>query len=156
MITGSRRAGTPNAHSTRGAAVETSDDRVAAIALFERWQRSPRPHYGDDRPPRIAVSIPILYRQANDAHWHRARVLNLSETGVLFTPARLERGRPVEVILSPPASIGSLAVGKQVCRGEIVRVTHEGAAAARFDECRFLLQAPRRDSASAANPLNPA
>jgi hypothetical protein len=105
MVTSSRRAGTPNAPSTRAAAVETSDDRVTAIALFERWQHSPHQQYGDDRPPHMAVSIPILYRQSTDRHWHRARVLNLSETGVLFTPARLERGHPVEVILSPPASI---------------------------------------------------
>ncbi len=113
------------------------DDRRTAIALFERWQRSQWRFHGTARARRVAVSIPILYRQPDQHHWHRAHVLNLSESGVLFGPAQLERG-PIEVIVSPPVEVGSLAVGKQVCVGEIVRVTNRGAAA-RFDERRFLV-----------------
>jgi hypothetical protein len=37
--------------------------------------------------------------------------------------------------------VGSMATGKQVCAAEVVRTTDSGAAAARFDECRFLLEA---------------
>ena len=66
--------------------------------------------------------------------------MNLSESGVLFGPAELQPGAEVEVILSPPIQVGSMATGKQVCAAEVVRTTETGAAAARFDECRFLLE----------------
>jgi hypothetical protein len=46
----------------------------------------------------------------------------------------------VEVILSPPMPVGSLPTGKQVCSAEVVRATEVGAVAARFEECRFLLE----------------
>ena len=65
---------------------------------------------------------------------------NLSELGVLFGPAELQPGAEVEVILSPPIQVGSMAKGKQVCVAQIVRATNGGAAAARFEECRFLLE----------------
>jgi len=52
-----------------------------------------------------------------------ARVVNLSQSGVLFGPTGLETGAAVEVILSPPAHVTSLATGKQVCQGAVVRVT---------------------------------
>ena len=38
-------------------------------------------------------------------------------------------------------AVGSLAPGKQVCVAKVVRVTECGTAAARFEECRFLLEA---------------
>ncbi len=66
--------------------------------------------------------------------------MNLSESGVLFGPAALQPGAQVEVILSPPIQVGSMATGKQVCVGEVVRSTNGGAAAVRFEECRFLLE----------------
>ena len=92
------------------------------------------------RAERVAVAIPILYRRAGDDDWMNARVVNLSESGVLFGPTGLEPGAPVEVMLSPPAHIASLATGRQVCQGAVVRVTDIGTAAARFDECRFILE----------------
>ena len=46
----------------------------------------------------------------------------------------------VEVIISSPIQVGSFATGKQVCVGEVVRVTGTGAVAARLEECRFLLE----------------
>jgi hypothetical protein len=92
------------------------------------------------RAERVAVPIPILYRRAGDDDWMNAKVVNLSESGVLFGPTGLEAGSAVEVMLSPPAHIASLAAGKQVCQGAVVRVTGVGTAAARFDECRFILE----------------
>ena len=92
------------------------------------------------RAERVAVPIPILYRRPGDDDWMNARVVNLSESGVLFGPTGLEPGASVEVMLSPPAHIASLATGKQVCQGAVVRVTDIGTAAARFDECRFILE----------------
>jgi hypothetical protein len=92
------------------------------------------------RARRVELPIPIMYRRRNDDHWFQAKVVNLSESGVLFGPTELEPGVPVEVILSPPIQLGSLGTGKQVCVCEVVRTTETGVAAARFEECRFLLE----------------
>jgi len=93
------------------------------------------------RADRLAIPIPITYRRAGDDHWFASRVVNISETGVLFRPADLAVGTPIEVIVSPPIALGAMAPGKQVCDGEVVRTTEAGAAAARFDGCRFVLEA---------------
>jgi hypothetical protein len=45
----------------------------------------------------------------------------------------------VEVILSFPLQVGALPPGKQVCVARVVRTTGVGAVAARFAECRCLL-----------------
>jgi hypothetical protein len=70
--------------------------------------------------------------------------VNLSDSGVLFGvllgPTGFAPGTPVEVILSPPFQVGSLAIGKQFCAAEVVRATDAGEVAARFEECRFLLE----------------
>jgi hypothetical protein len=92
------------------------------------------------RAERVTVPIPILYRRPGDDDWMNAKVVNLSQSGVLFGPTGLEPGAEVEVILSPPAHVTSLATGKQVCQGAVVRVTDMGTAAARFDVCRFILE----------------
>jgi hypothetical protein len=44
------------------------------------------------------------------------------------------------VIVSPPIDVGSMASGKQVCVGEVVRTTDGGGAAAQFEECRLHLE----------------
>ena len=92
------------------------------------------------RARRVALPINIMYRRAGEEGWHPSRVVNLSESGVLFGPTELTPGTSVEVILSPPMPVGSLPIGKQVCSAEVVRATEVGAVAARFEECRFLLE----------------
>jgi hypothetical protein len=92
------------------------------------------------RATRVRLPIPIMYRRTGEDIWFQSTVVNLSESGVLFGPAELQPGAEVEVILSPPIQIGSLATGRQVCTAEVVRATDGGAAAARFEECRFLLE----------------
>jgi hypothetical protein len=91
------------------------------------------------RAPRVSVSIPVMYRHRNDEYWFSSRVLNLSQSGVLFAPADLISGTWVEVMLSPPVPIGTLATGPQICAGEVVRTTETGAVAMRFDQSRFVL-----------------
>ena len=59
---------------------------------------------------------------------------------MLFAHAELRPRAEVEVILSRPIQVGSMATGKQVCVAEVVRAADAGAAAARFEECRFLLE----------------
>ena len=61
------------------------------------------------RAPRVDLPIPIMYRRKDDDQWFYAKVVNLSESGVLFGPTELEHGAPVEVILSPPIQVGAFA-----------------------------------------------
>jgi len=92
------------------------------------------------RARRLQLPLSIMYRRAGDDHWFQSKVVNISESGLLFGPTELEPGTPVEIILSPPVSVGSLAPGKQVCVAEVVRATGLGSVAVRFEECRFLLE----------------
>lgn len=92
------------------------------------------------RAERVALGIPIMYHRAGDDQWFHARVVNLSESGVLFGPSELKPGTPVEVIISPPVQVGGFASGKQLCVAEVVRTTEMHAVAIRFEECRFLLE----------------
>ena len=92
------------------------------------------------RAARVSIPISIMYRRSGEEDWLSGKVVNLSESGVLFGPTELQPGTSVEVLLSPPIQVGSLATGKQVCAAEVVRASVIGAAAVRFDECRFLLE----------------
>ena len=83
---------------------------------------------------------PIMYRRTGEEDWLSGKVVNLSESGVLFGPTELQPGTSIEVLLSPPIQVGSLATGKQVCAAEVVRASDIGVAAVRFEECRFLLE----------------
>ena len=91
------------------------------------------------RAPRVELPIPIMYRRPPDDHWFQAKILNLSESGVLFGPTELEPGEGVEVMLSPPIQVGTFAPGKQICAAEVIRGTDIGAVAVQFEDCRFLL-----------------
>ena len=84
------------------------------------------------RADRVSFPIRILYRRVGDHDWFPSRVLNLSDSGVLFGPTDLPPGTSVEIILTPPIQSGWLAQGKQVCTAEVVRATEDGAVAARF------------------------
>jgi hypothetical protein len=92
------------------------------------------------RAARVSVPMSIMYRRAGDEDWLFGKVVNLSESGMLFRPAALQPGTSVEVLLSLSIQVGSLATGKQVCAAEVVRASEMGEAAVRFDECRFLLE----------------
>jgi hypothetical protein len=80
-----------------------------------------------------------MYHRPGDDHWFQASVVNLSASGVLFGPSELEPGAAVEVILEPPIQVNGFANGKQVCAARVVRTTESHTVAARFEECRFLL-----------------
>jgi len=92
------------------------------------------------RAARVSMNLPIMFRRAGDEEWLAGKVVNLSESGVLFGPTELRPGTQVEVLLSPPVQVGSFATGKQVCVAEVVRASEVGTTAVRFDECRFLLE----------------
>ena len=92
------------------------------------------------RANRIALRVPIAYRVAGEEEWFQGRMLNISESGVMFGPTGLQRGKRVEVIFSTPIPVESIAPGKLICFAEVVRTTPTGLAAARFHEWRFLLE----------------
>lgn len=93
------------------------------------------------RADRLRLWIPIRYRVTGDDTWFESRILNISETGVLFGPTSLEPepGTHVEVMFSSPVQIGMMAPGQMLCVGEVIRTTEAGQLGARFDECRFVL-----------------
>jgi hypothetical protein len=92
------------------------------------------------RAERLNLRVPITYRASGDEHWFQGRIVNISESGVLFEPTELRPGTPVELIFSTPVQVGSIASGKLLCVGEVVRTTEMGVAGARFEECRFVLE----------------
>jgi len=91
------------------------------------------------RAKRMSLPISVMYRHPQDDFWFSSQAVNVSESGILFGPADLTSGTWVEVMLSPPVPVGTLATGPQVCAGEVVRTTEAGAAAVRFQESWFLL-----------------
>lgn len=94
-----------------------------------------------ERADRLALKIPITYRAEGDDHWFQSRVMNMSDSGVLFGPTELTPGTSLEMIFSPPVQVGTMAPGQTVCVGAVVRTTEVGIVGARFQECRFLLEA---------------
>jgi hypothetical protein len=92
------------------------------------------------RARRIPLAVPISYRSSGSDEWLRSRIVNISESGVLFEPAALEPGRAVEIIFSSPIAIESLPVGPLICLGKVTRATAAGAAL-RFEDWRFLIEA---------------
>jgi PilZ domain len=93
------------------------------------------------RAARLPLPLSVFYRHPQDDFWFSSQAVNVSETGILFGPADLTSGARVEVMLSPPVPVGTLATGPQVFAGEVVRTTATGAAAVRFQESWFLLDA---------------
>ena len=91
------------------------------------------------RAQRLLLSVPISYRTPGDDEWLTGRVRNISESGVMFAPADLRVGQAIEVILSTPIPIQSIAAGQLFFSAKVVRTGPDQTAAAQFDECRFLL-----------------
>jgi len=93
------------------------------------------------RADRVRLWIPIKYRVAGQDEWLESRILNISESGVLFGPGAVESepGTPLEVMFSTPVQVGSMAPGNLMCVGEVVRTTDAGELGAKFEDVRFLL-----------------
>jgi hypothetical protein len=94
-----------------------------------------------DRAERMQVWIPIRYRVSGHEHWLESRVLNISDSGLLFGPAIVSTapGTPVDVMFSSPVQIGTMPPGQMMCAGEIVRTNERGQIGAHFSQCRFVL-----------------
>ena len=91
------------------------------------------------RSRRITLTVDIAYRFAGEHTWFHGRILNVSDSGVLFAPTNLEAGRQIEVSFDTPIVIGSIPPGRLICAAHVVRAIPGGGAAAQFDDWRFLL-----------------
>jgi hypothetical protein len=97
----------------------------------------------DDAPrraDRVTLPMSVTYRVPGDDHWLQSRVVNMSDSGVLFGPTSLGLGASVEMIISSPVPIGSMTPGLRVCVATVVRTNEVGATGARFDQWRFLIE----------------
>jgi len=90
------------------------------------------------RSERVSFPIPIQYRRPGEPEGCSGTVVNLSDSGVLFSSRELEPGMDVELALSPPIRAGWLAASQPICAAEVIRVDGS-TAAVRFEECRFSL-----------------
>jgi hypothetical protein len=84
------------------------------------------------RADRLTLRIPIAYRLPGDVEWFQSRIVNISESGVLFGPAGLKPGTIVEVMFSCPPQLGSMPSGVVICLGQVVRIDETEAAAMAF------------------------
>ena len=85
------------------------------------------------RAVRVGLSIPVRYRIEGEERWRESRLINISESGMLFGPAPLQPGVGLEVACVVPAAVAGFPAGRVVCRGEAVRGLEHGAIAVRFD-----------------------
>jgi hypothetical protein len=92
------------------------------------------------RAQRLLLSVPVSYRAIGDEAWQSGRVRNISESGVMFAPADVRVGQDIEMVLSTPIPIQSIAPGRLFFSGKVVRKGPDESAAARFEEYRFLLE----------------
>ena len=107
--------------------------RAPIAAVFDRMRMETR------RAQRLLMSVQISYRSPGDDEWLSGRVRNISESGVMFAPAELRVGQDIEVILSSPIRIQSIAAGQLFFSAKVVRTGPDHSAAAQFQDCRFLL-----------------
>jgi hypothetical protein len=123
--------------SAPGGRIQASNDRGCAaqpiVALFARMRMETR------RAQRLLMSVQMSYRTPGDDEWLSGRVRNISESGVMFAPADLRVGQGIEVILSTPIPIQSIAAGQLFFSAKVVRTGPDHSAAAQFEDCRFLL-----------------
>ena len=74
------------------------------------------------RSARFALAVPGRYRVPRGSQWRDVRVVNLSDSGVLFrTPEPLTRGALFEMIVDTPMQLGNLAPGRFRCLARITR-----------------------------------
>jgi PilZ domain len=104
------------------------------------WSKCGRMQTETPRAQRLLISVPMTYRTPGDDEWLSGRVRNISESGVMFAPADLHIGQNIEVILSTPIPIQSIAPGRLFFSAKVVRTGPDSTAAAHFDECRYLLE----------------
>ena len=97
------------------------------------------------RSARFALAVPGRYRLLGRDSWQGVRLVNLSDTGILFRAhERIVPGTMFEMIIETPFQIGNLAPGRfgcvaRICRAETVTSPDEGyPVGAEFVEFRMV------------------
>lgn len=81
------------------------------------------------RPQRFALHLPVRYRMAGEADWHRSVTQNISCCGAaIHTDESIPAGTPVTVMISLPTS-GSEGGGCLVGLGQVVRTIESSTTA---------------------------
>ena len=74
------------------------------------------------RAARFALAMPGRYRLPRGGDWHEVRVVNLSDSGILFRADEpLPLGTLFEMVVETPFQIGNLAPGRFRCLAKISR-----------------------------------
>ena len=74
------------------------------------------------RSARFALAVPGRYRLPPSNDWREVRVVNLSDTGILFRADEpLAFGTTFEMVVETPFRIGNLAPGRFRCLAKISR-----------------------------------
>ena len=82
----------------------------------------------------------IMFRRSGEEDWLAGKVVNLSESGVLFGPTELRPGTHGRGAAVAARAGGRLRHGQAGLRGRSRAGLGRGVTAVRFDECRFLLE----------------
>jgi hypothetical protein len=89
------------------------------------------------RAQRFPFRFPLQYLRSGTSEWRKAKTVNISRTGILFTTAdSLPLRSDLEIQVHFPANV-SLA-----CRGSVVRMKKPGVAI-RIRNCRVSRSKPR-------------
>ena len=92
------------------------------------------------RADRVSVSVPISYRLTGDEEWFQTRLLNLSDSGLMFGPATLEPGARIEVLFALPFPTETSEPGRIIGSARVIHATVTGTIGARFDKRRYLIE----------------
>jgi hypothetical protein len=84
------------------------------------------------RAERAVLRMPMVYRVRGGDEWFQSRIVNISESGILFGPTGLRPGAIVEMMFVRPPQFQSMPSGMVTCKGQIVRTDETDAAGAAF------------------------
>jgi hypothetical protein len=74
------------------------------------------------RARRLKLSVPLRYRVKNLSTWSEGTILNISQSGVLFTgEAKLPVNALVEMVFEMPEEISGQKNSNVLCQGRIIR-----------------------------------
>lgn len=75
------------------------------------------------RARRLKLSLPIRYRGKNLSTWYEGTVLNISQSGLMFSgPQQLPANALVEMIFEMPEEISGQKNSNVLCQGRLIRV----------------------------------
>src|SRR5271170_1153008 len=75
------------------------------------------------RARRLRLNLPVRYRGKNLSTWYEGKILNISQSGVMFHgPQQLPANALVELIFEMPEEISGQKNSNVLCQGRVIRV----------------------------------